>query len=48
MERNADPFEDDMPGQVFVKMEPGDVSEPLQRATRVFWIILLPQSASPA
>lgn len=26
MERNADPFEDDMPGQVFVKMEPGDVS----------------------
>lgn len=25
MERNADPYEDDMPGQLFVKMEPGDI-----------------------
>jgi len=25
MERNADPYEDDMPGQKVVKMEPGDV-----------------------
>ncbi|KAH9825514.1 Phytanoyl-CoA dioxygenase [Teratosphaeria destructans] len=25
MERSADPYEDDMPGQLFVKMEPGDI-----------------------
>lgn len=25
MERNADPYEDDMPGQKIVKMEPGDI-----------------------
>ncbi|KAI7660139.1 hypothetical protein KC319_g8732, partial [Hortaea werneckii] len=25
MERTADPFEDDMPGQMFVKMQPGDI-----------------------
>ncbi|RMY49046.1 hypothetical protein D0865_07720 [Hortaea werneckii] len=25
MERTADPFEDDMPGQMFVRMEPGDI-----------------------
>lgn len=48
MERNADPFEDDMPGQVFVKMEPGDVSEPPSACHPIFWIILRPQSASPA